>query len=331
MKRIGNLMPKILEMDNLLSAYYKAVKGKRCKKSVILFSSNLYENLLSLRDSIISGTFEVGHYHYFKIYDPKERLICAASFEERVLHHAVMNICHGYFERHLIFDTYATRKGKGIYSAIERARKGMKTAGYVAKLDVRKYFDSISHNVLKKKLERLFKDNELIDLLNQIIDSYSVSEGRGIPIGNLTSQYFANFYLSFLDHYAKEELKIPVYVRYMDDILVMGENKSVVKEYVAAIKNFVETELMLKLKPEVLSPIDAGVSFLGYSIYKNKILLNRRSKIRFKKKLQKYGMLYERGEWTDWDYVAHIMPLLSFVEKAYTKSFRNRMMEKLYS
>lgn len=325
MKRAGSLMPKIVEMDNLMTAYYKACRGKRCKKSVITFSDNLYENILSLREKLISGTFEVGRYHYFRIYDPKERVICAASFEERVVHHAIMNICHDCFERHLIYDTYATRKEKGIYTAIDKARKGMKNAGYVAKLDVRKYFDSISHSVLKTKLERLFKDKELLGVLNRIIDSYSTIDDRGIPIGNLTSQYFANYYLSFLDHYAKEVLKVPIYVRYMDDILVFGRDKIEVKEYVRKIKEYVSGELNLKLKPEVLVSTDSGVSFLGYSLFKHKILLNRRSKIRLKRKVKKYGKLYESGEWSDEDYITRITPLLSFSEKAYTKSLRRKI------
>ena len=325
MKRKGNLMSEIVTVDNLMLAYNKAVRGKRGKKSVISFSENLYENILSIREKLISGQYEIGKYHYFKIYDPKERVICAASFEERVVHHAVMNVCHEYFDRHLIYDTYATRKGKGIYAAIDRARVGMKKCGYVAKLDVRKYFDSISHDVLKLKLERLFKDKELLTLLSRIIDSYSVNENRGIPIGNLTSQYFANYYLSFLDHYVKEELKIPVYVRYMDDILLFGEDKTTVKHYVAMVKEFVVNKLNLQLKPEVLMSTDTGVSFLGYKLYKNKILLNRRSKIRFKKKFRCYTCLYETGEWADNDYMAHIQPLMAFAEKAYTKKMRNML------
>ena len=325
MKRKGNLMPEIVTVDNLLLAYNKAVRGKRGKKSAISFSENLYENILSIREKLVSGKYEIGRYHYFKVYDPKERVICAASFEERVIHHAVMNVCHKYFERHLIYDTYATRKDKGIYAAIDKARIGMKKYGYVAKLDVRKYFDSISHDVLKGKLERLFKDKELLTLFNRIIDSYSVSENRGIPIGNLTSQYFANYYLSFLDHYAKEVLKIPVYVRYMDDILLFGEDKTVVKRSVSSMKEFVENTLKLQLKPEVLMSTDTGVSFLGYSLFKNKILLNRRSKIRFKKKFRRYTYLYETGEWNDSDYIAHIQPLMAFAGKAYTKKMRNML------
>lgn len=318
-------MPQIVAVDNILLAYYKAIRGKRCKKSTASFSGNLYENILALRKNLITGEYDIGKYNYFKVYDPKERVICAASFEERVIHHAVMNVCHEYFERHLIYDTYATRRGKGIYAAIDRAREGMKKYAYVAKLDVRKYFDSIAHDVLKSKLERLFKDNDLLRLFNTIIDSYSVSENRGIPIGNLTSQYFANYYLSFLDHYAKEVLRIPVYVRYMDDILLFGLDKPTVRNYVSLINNFVETELKLHLKPDVLMSTCSGVSFLGYTIYKNKILLNRRSKIRFKRKCKKYECLYEEGIWDGQDYVAHILPLMAFVEKAYTKGLRRQL------
>ena len=331
MKRVGNIFSEIVSIDNLMSAYYKASKGKHCKTSVISYMKNLYENILRLRTELLNGEFEIGRYHYFKVYDPKERVICAASFEERVVHHAIMNVCHRYFERHLIHDTYATRKGKGIYAAMEKAQKGMRKYNYVAKLDVRKYFDSISHSVLKIKLARLFKDKELLNLLYGIIDSYSVKEDTGIPIGNLTSQYFANFYLSFLDHYAKENLKIPVYVRYMDDILLFGCDKNEVKNKVVMVKRYIAEELRLELKPEVLLHTNSGVSFLGYSIYKNKILLSRRSKIRFKKKMIKYDFRRESGEWGDMEYMAHIIPLMAFAQKAYTKGLRKDLCRKLYS
>lgn len=325
MRRVGNLMDKIVDVDNLLAAYYNAAKGKRWKREVIKFSEHLFDNVLSLRERLLSGKMEFGRYNYFKIYDPKERMISAASFEERVVHHAAMRVCEPYFERHLIHDTYATRKGKGVYAAIDKARVGMRRMGYVAKLDVRKYFDSISHDVLKVKLRRMFKDNRLLVMLDAIIDSYEVTCGRGIPIGNLTSQYFANYYLSFLDHFVKETLRVPVYVRYMDDMLVFGENKEEVKRWVAAIKHFVESELQLQLKPEVLMDTEKGVSFLGYSVYRHKLLLNRRSKLRLKRKYRLYTEFCESKKWDEEEYMAHMLPLMAFAEKAYTKNLRKRI------
>jgi len=325
------LMAEICEIDNLLLAYHKAIKGKRQLRYAIDYSGNLFSNIVRLQEQLLSGTYEFGNYHYFHIYDPKYRKICAAAFEERIIHHAIINICHIYFEKHLIYDTYATRLGKGIYSAIKRARIAMRSYRYVAKLDVKSYFDSISHVTLKKKLRRLFKDGELLSLLDKIIDSHENTPGYGIPIGNLTSQYFANFYLSFLDHYAKEILKIPVYVRYMDDILIFGESLSQIKKYVNCVCVFVGSELSLNMKQPVYAHVESGVSFLGYSLFPNKILLNRRSKIRFKRKMYQYSVRHKTGVWNDVEYKDHLIPLLAFVNKAYTKGLRKQTCLRLYS
>ena len=327
MKRVGYLMDKISDPENLRLAYYKAQKGKQGTSSVMEYVANIDNNIYTLREKLIDGTFSPGTYNYFRIFDPKERLICAASFEERIVHHAIMNICKPYFERHLIHDTYATREGKGVYSAINRARYGMRRCSYVVKLDVRKYFDSISHDVLKKKLRRLFKDKRLLMLFDKIIDSYSTSHGRGIPIGNLTSQYFANYYLSSLDHFVKEVLKMPVYVRYMDDMLVFAKDRMQLKKCVSMIAEYIEYELLLELKPAVFSTSRRGISFLGYKLTDKVILLNRRSKLRFKRKCKYYGKMLESQNMTETDYLRHILPLLAFVQKAYTKGLRLSLMK----
>lgn len=322
MKRVGYLMDKICDPDNLRLAFYKAQKGKQGKTAVLRYIERLDENLDDLRQRLVNDLFEPGRYNYFRIYDPKERLICAATFEERIVHHAIMNVCKPYFERNLIYDTYATRDGKGVYAAIERARYGLKHYRFVAKLDVRKYFDSISHQILKVKLRRLYKDNRLLLLFDRIINSYNVSSGLGIPIGNLTSQFFANYYLSSLDHLVKEQLRIPVYVRYMDDMLLFAENKKQLKEFVIFINKYIETELKLELKPVIYSTAEHGVSFLGYNLSTNKILLNRRSKVRFKRKYRYYTMLFENQIMGETDYMNHLIPLIAYVKKAFTRQLR---------
>lgn len=322
MKRVGCLMDKICDPDNLRLAFHKARKGKQGKISVLKYSERIDQNLFDLRLQLLNGTFTPGTYNYFRIYDPKERLICAAAFEERIVHHAIMNICKPYFERNLIYDTYATREGKGVYSAIERARYGMRHYKYVAKLDVRKYFDSISHNVLKAKLRKIYKDNALLKLFDSIIDSYNTENGRGIPIGNLTSQYFANYYLSSLDHFIKERLRVPVYVRYMDDMLLFAEDRTQLKEYVRIVNEYIENELLLSLKPHVFSTSDNGISFLGYKLTSNVMLLNRRSKVRFKRKYRYYTNLLENQTIGELEYQNHMLPLIAFVNKAYTRKLR---------
>lgn len=326
MKRFGNLVPEIADVDNLLTAFYKAVKGKRLNSEAQSFENNLEQNICKLREELLSGNVVVGKYQYFYIHDPKLRLICAASFRERVIHHAIMNVCHQYFERNLIETTYATRPGKGIYKAIDRARAAMRKYKYVAKFDFRKYFDSISHDVLKSKLERLFKDKRLLDVLFKIIDSYSKSSGKGIPIGNLTSQYFANFYLSGMDHYIKEILKVPEYIRYMDDFLVFSNDYETIRGFVDKIKSYSEDSLGLSLKPVVISNSTAGVGFLGYRLYPEKVLLTQRSKKRFCHKSVVYGTLLEEKSWTEEEYYEHITPLLSYAMQGYTKGLRRRMM-----
>lgn len=335
MKRIGFLIMDIAEMNNLMAAFYKAAKGKCMSEDVEAFRKDLPQNLQNLRQRILTGNVSVGKYHYFKIYDPKERLICAASFDERVLHHAVMNVCHPYFERHLIYDTYATRIGKGVYKALDRAKSNMAKYTYVAKLDVKKYFDSIDHDVLLMKLARLFKDKLLLSIFEKIIRSYesgiangtdSEKRGKGVPIGNLTSQYFANHYLSETDHFIKEKLKVPLYVRYMDDMLLMGNDKSLLKQQLSEIDRHLQ-QIGLQLKPAVLNKTSVGVSFLGYKLFPHKILLNGRSKKRFLKKLNLYEAYFQEVFWNEQEYQNHIIPLVSFTQHAYTKRFRKEILE----
>lgn len=322
MKRSSDLMPRIVEVENLLLAYYKARRGKQSKEPVIHYSKNLYSNILKLREELCNESYVVGRYHYFKIFDPKERQICAASFQERVIHHAVINVCKERFESNLIYDTYASREGKGVYAAIDRAKYGLSKYPYVVKLDVRKFFDSVSHDVLKKQLCHLFKDKKLLRLFDCIIDSYETEPNKGIPIGNLTSQYFANLYLSQLDHYIKEVLHVPVYVRYMDDMLLFATDRAMIKKYMVEVLHYVNDVLFLNLKPPQIVRTLNGVSFLGYLVRSDKILLNRRSKIRFKRKMMRYIKNVDEGKWTQKQYMQHVIPLMAFACKARTRRLR---------
>lgn len=328
MKRAGNLIEQVSGMNNLLLAFWKAQRGKSGKQEVQAYREHLQDNLLTMRRRLLEGCVEVGHYHTFTIHDPKERKICAAAFDERVLHHALMNVCHPIFDRQLIYETYATRLGKGTYAALEYAHKAMEQYCYVAKLDVRKYFDSVEHETLKRQLLRLYKDRLLLDALFRIIDTYSSTPGRGLPIGNLTSQYFANQYLSGLDHYVKERLRTPAYVRYMDDMLLFGDDRASLISHVDAVKRYVAT-LDLMLKPPVVVSSTQGVSFLGYRLHGHAIGLNSRSKRRFEHRMKVYESLRADGVWSEEDYHLHITPLLAFTVHAYTKQYRRRTMAKV--
>ncbi len=225
MKRENNLIEKIADPENLRLAFWKARKAKDGKMEVSEFRAKFDENLLQLRNELLSGKVHVGNYHYFTIFDPKEQQICAASFNQRVLHHALMHTCHANFEKFQIDGSYASRLGKGTYAGIEQARKYQQKYRWFLKLDVRKYFGSIDHDVLKTLLSRRFKDNVLLQVFSSIIDSYHTTEGKGLPIGNLSSQYFANHYLALADHYIKEKLQAPAYIRYMDDMVIWANDK----------------------------------------------------------------------------------------------------------
>lgn len=329
MKRVGHLTESIADMDNLMLAFYKAQRGKQLKKEILLYRKNLQDNLLSMREQILSGKVHVGYYHTFTIYDPKQRLICASCFEERVLHHALMLVCHQYFERHLIYHTYATRVGKGTYSALEQAHKYTIHYKYVAKLDVKKYFDSINHSILKKQLYKLFKDNTLLSIFYAIIDTYATETDCGLPIGNLTSQYFANHYLSCLDHYIKEQLHISGYVRYMDDMLLFSDEKTDLYNKVQLIEKYLNNNLELKIKPPIIVPTKQGVCFLGYKLQGYRIGLNSRSRNRFTRKMNTYCKLLAKGVWDEREYYQHITPLISFTEHAYTKKIRRNIINKV--
>jgi RNA-directed DNA polymerase len=326
MKREGNLLPRILDIDNLRFAFWKASKGKRYSGEVLAFQNSIEANLLELQRQLATGLVDVGKYRYFKVFEPKERQICASAFSEQVLHHALMNVCHDVFERHLVNDSYASRKGKGVHAALTRAQAFTRRYPWYLKLDVRKFFDSVHHGVLKAQLARLFKDPRVLEIFGKIIESYAASPGRGLPIGNLSSQYFANHFLSGLDHYLKEVLRLPAVVRYMDDIVLWHTDKAVLKAAHRAIVAYVETELKGELKPEVLSSSARGVTFLGYRIFPDRMILSRQSKQRFIRKFRLLEARYDAGEWDEAVCQRRASPLLAFLGHARTRKFRESVL-----
>lgn len=300
MKRAKSLFNQIVDYENLRLAWLKARKGKTAKKSVQNFSRNVNENLQIIHDRMILSPPVLSDYVQFKIFDPKERMISVVPFSDRVIHHAIMNVLEPVFERQFIFHTYACRKGKGTHAAARYAFKCAKNSAYFLKLDVKKYFDSIDHSVLKQLLCRIIKDARCLSLLFCVIDSYKVpfeggSSGRekGLPIGNLTSQFFANFYLSLLDHFVLEKLKPKAYVRYMDDIVIFGDSIKDLKRIFAEVERFCLEKLVLSLKEPVFGKTFRGVPFLGWRITKDRIFLLSKTRRRMKNKLWKIQKAYE--------------------------------------
>ncbi|MFQ5447468.1 MAG: RNA-directed DNA polymerase [Saprospiraceae bacterium] len=326
MKRSSNLIAHIAEPENLRLAYWKARKGKTWSQEVAAYRTGLEPNLCALREQILTGRVQVGSYRYFKVYDPKERQICASAFSEQVLHHALMNICHDYYERAQVFDSYASRPGKGVHAALKRAASFNRPARWFLKLDVRKFFESIHHDTLKAQLERMFKDYRLLDIFGKIIDSYEAHSGRGVSIGNLSSQYFANHYLSSLDHFIKERLQCKAYVRYMDDMVLWHPEKEWLKNAHNAIEDFVETRLQLHLKPELLNRTKRGLPFCGYLVFPHHIRLSQRSKKRYIKKLKYMVTQHQSGEWDETACQRHALPLVAFTRHADTLAFRKNVL-----
>lgn len=324
MKRDNYLIEKIACPDNLRLAFWKASKGKNGKEEIEYYRNTLDKNLFELRKQILSGIIRVGDYHYFKIYDPKERQICAAAFKERVLHHALINICHTNFDKYQLFDSYACRLNKGTYAALDRARIFQQKYKWFLKLDIRKYFDSIDHKILKSLLTKRFKENRLLLLWESIIDSYETAKGKGLPIGNLTSQYFANHYLGMADHYLKEQLGPFPYIRYMDDMLLWGNDKKLLLDVGISFENFILKKLLLHMKTFCLNKTSKGVPFLGYVIFPDRVRLNRKSKLRARLKLKDYSHKLQNREWTEKTYQQHILPLLAFIRYADSYGFRKQ-------
>ncbi len=329
MKRTGNLYYKIAEPDNLRLAFSKAVKGKQDRPEVMQFRANFESNIMALRQEILDQRVNLGDYRFFHVHDPKKRLICAACFRERVLHHAIMNVCEQTLDAYAVFDSYACRKGKGGRKAISRAEMFLGRFPWYLKLDIAKYFNSIDHEILMRQLERRFKDRDLLALFQRILNTYSTQPGKGVPIGNLISQHMANFYLGCFDHWIKEIRRIRGYVRYMDDFVLWGAEKKALKEELRRIERWLKENLDLKLNRKIqLNRCARGMPFLGYRVYPGSVRLATASRKRFVRKFRKYENAFLKGEWSEETLSRHMTPLVEFTRGAKSAGFRRNVMTR---
>ena len=329
MKRVGYLWHEVLERSNLLRAYHQAARGKRHKQEVQRFSADLDANLDRLRAELESGSYETGHCNVFKVYDPKERTIHAARFEERVFHHALMNLCEPVLERQAVFHSYACREGKGRLKAIAVAQQAARRQAWHLKLDIRKYFESIPHGKLMSRLQRVFKDPHVLHWLDQLIRGHRGAEGKGLPIGSLTSQHLANFYLGPLDRKCQGFPGVHAYARYMDDFVCWADNKADLLAADREIQCYVVETLGLELKhPPSPQRSARGMDFLGYRIFPTHTELNRRSKRRYQRRLSLLGQLHSRHMISESRLQQRLTAATAFCLPVRSHGFRLRAMEK---
>lgn len=286
MQRIGSLKESFLSFENLYTAYKKAYRGTKSYQSYG-FAFNADREILLLQSELANGSYEPGNYTCFTIKEPKERVISVAPFRDRVVHHALVNVIEPIYEKRFIYDSYATRKEKGTHKAIGRAQGFLRERPWFLKMDVKKYFDSIDHNALNTIIKRKIKDCFILNLCGKII-AKGGNGLKGLPIGNLTSQFFANVYLDVFDHYIKDELKVKRYLRYMDDFCVFDSCKKTLKKLRSDITLFLNENLRLEVKEPatLINSALHGLPFLGVRVFPNLIRLKRENFIRSYNKLK---------------------------------------------
>lgn len=300
MKRHCITLAEIAATDNLMLAVWKAARGKRHRPDVIQFATQLDQHLKQLAHDILQGHVPYARYREFYIHDPKKRLIHAACFEDRVLHHAIMNLAEPVFERTLVPTTYACRPHKGVHRAAAQVQTNLQRYPWYVKTDISGYFPSIDHAILYDLLQRRFKGNDFLHLLWRIIDSYHAQPEKGLPIGALTSQHFANHYLDGADHFLWEQIKVKAQVRYMDDTLFWCNSRAEAHDKLAALHDYLQIERKLQLKPNSqINRSVIGVSYCGYRILPSAILLSRRKRQRYQQLRQQWEQAWQAGQITE--------------------------------
>lgn len=280
------MLEQVASIENLFTAWRKFCRGKRRKRDVQAFELQLEENLFELRLELLAGSYVHGAYRRFTVFDPKRRIIHKAAVRDRVVHQAVSNVLEPTIDPRLIFDSFSCRPGKGTHAAVDRLLHFLRRESsnstrtvYVLKCDVQRFFASVDHAVLLRLFERHVPDVRLRALLERIVASFSTEPGKGIPLGNLTSQLFANVYLNELDRFAKHELRASSYVRYCDDFAFVSRSRVELEQLVPRINHFLLSELRLHLHPAkvLIRTWTQGIDFLGYVLKPDCVLVRTRT------------------------------------------------------
>lgn len=315
MRAARNLFPQVCAFENLYRAFRRARRGKRDREEVAAFEYDLEDNLLKLQAELQTSTYRPGPYRNFWVHEPKRRKISAAPFRDRVVHHALCQVIEPIFERTFIHDSYACRVKKGTHRAVDRCQAFARRYRYVLKADIQKFFPSIDHDILLGLLGKRLADPMVMELVRQILKS---GEGvlaeeyvmqwfpgddflarfrpRGLPIGNLTSQFWANVYLDRLDHFVKRHLKCRAYLRYVDDFLLLSDDKAQLHRWKEEIKAFLGClRLTLHDRKSVVFPVSEGIDFLGYRIFPTIRRMRRVTVRRFTRRLRRLRESHRAG------------------------------------
>lgn len=348
MKTFKNLYPPICTFDNLLLAAQKAQRGKRFQPNVAEFNFHLEKNLFQLREELLQQCYQPGKYKEFHILDPKPRMISAAPYRDRVVHHALCNVIEPILERSMIYDSYANRKGKGTHKAILRYQEFCRHKKYVLKCDVKQFFPSIDHEILKQELRKKIACAKTLWLIDTIIDNSNeqaehlawfpgdnlfiqIERRRGLPIGNLTSQLFGNYYLNGLDHFIKERLRCKYYVRYVDDFVVLNDNKEKLQQVKIAIAEFLQGyRLLLHERKSRVFQVQDGIGILGHRVFPDFRLLKSENLRRFRKRLKQYLKDYWAGDMPRKDFNARVQCWFAHASFSNTWRLRRKIFFRIY-
>ena len=330
MKRVGSLFSQIWDRSNIATAFWRAARAKSDRSEVRCFRDSIDTNLNGLSFLLRSGQYCFGPYRSFEVRDTKSRTIHAPCFADRVVHHAIINVIGPVLERGAIAHSYACRCGRGQHAALATASRWTNRQSWYGKIDVRKFYDNVDHEILLQMLRRRFREQRLLSLLQRVVDSYSSAPGKGIPIGALTSQYFGNFYLDRFDHLMKSTGLVPRYIRYMDDVVIWSDHGKLkdIRHY--AMEFLSVLKLAAKDRGQ-WNRCRQGVPFLGFTIYPNRIRLNKQGRKRLSRKSRLLEIQFRDGKLSSLEYQSRLASLFAHAEFADDVKWRNAVLNRRQS
>lgn len=352
--KIKNVFDTIFSIDNLYGALEDASGGRRYKREVLAYNLDTWTKIQELREEVLNGTYYIERYYIFYIYEPKKRMIMSISFKHRIVQWAIYRVINPMLVKGYIEDSYGCIPGRGSLSAMQRLKYWVEQVSwkdeqwFYLKLDISKYFYRVSHRILKKILAKKIKDERLLKVLCSIIDCkhtpFGLPEGCspgdvpleerlydvGMPIGNLLSQLFANVYLDALDQFCKRELGIHFYIRYMDDVIILCNDKVQLREWKDRIEVFLLEELELRLNSKTcIRPISQGIEFVGYRIWPDHVIIRKSTSLRIKRALKGMAVKYAKYEVTMQDVTSTLQSYLGMLEHCDSEALVNKILDNL--